>query len=723
MSDIQQSKSILAKLLATENLIVEHRSVQTASFDTHNRILTLPVWEGTSGDVYDLLVGHEVGHAIYTPDLYGSDLNLPQGYLNVIEDARIEKLMKRKYPGLARAFYRGYSELNDRDFFEIEFIDVNKLKFIDKINLYFKLGNVNGGVFINFTPDENVIVGKVADAETFDDVINIVKELVEYAEHEVELQVDMSSLSGAGTDESGDGADGEVQNSDSGETQSLDSTVSNNQAQNFTPSDSDKNKTTSNKSDPSSSSNSEKEGDLTSDTDNAWTKNQQQLASITGKTYIYTIPPTIRIDNHILSWKNCVTDIPNIFSTLINDAGTSGYRNKIYYETMFTKAENTYKTYKDNCKKSVSYLIKEFEMKKRATEYNRSATATTGVLDTNKMYSYKWNDDIFKKVTVVPTGKSHGLIMYFDWSGSMQGNLVETIKQLFNLIQFCKKVQIPFEVYSFNDRNLAKNYAHISRNNVTKISNNQIYITQDFVLINLLSSKMNIAQLETQMKNVWKLAYALDYSTYLPYEYSHYDLGSTPLNECIFAAIEVFKKFKKTYKVDKVNTVFLTDGESNSVSFNRSTIGSNKNIVHAGWLQNDEILCFQDKINKITMMNIGKNGSIGITGAFVDYYRQVTGSNAVGFRLIDFYAARSFVSKYLKTEFSSWNDVSAEWGKCKSFTATSLGYNELYFIEIGNKSSQTIAANSSNVVSTFKTEMSKKAFNKIILSKFIEQIA
>jgi hypothetical protein len=153
MSDIKQSKSILAKLLATENLTVEHRSVPTASFDTHNRVLTLPIWEGTSNDVYDLLVGHEVGHAIYTPDLYGSDLNLPQGYLNVVEDARIEKLMKRKYPGLARAFYRGYSELHDEDFFEVKSIDVNSLKFIDKINLHFKLGNVHSGVFIKFTPE------------------------------------------------------------------------------------------------------------------------------------------------------------------------------------------------------------------------------------------------------------------------------------------------------------------------------------------------------------------------------------------------------------------------------------------------------------------------------------------------------------------------------------------------------------------------------------------
>jgi hypothetical protein len=713
MSDIKQSKSILAKLLATENLTVEHRSVPTASFDTHNRVLTLPVWEGTSNDVYDLLVGHEVGHAIYTPDLVGKDLDLPHGYLNVIEDARIEKLMKRKYPGLARAFYRGYSELHDEDFFEVKSIDVNSLKFIDKINLHFKLGNVHSGVFIKFNPEEQVIINKIASAETFEDVVNIVKELVEHTEQQVELQ--LSSIAG-------DSMEGEMDQSESQENQNSQSNVSDSQNQTSAQSDCDNKEDAPKESTPSSSNNSGKQADFTSDTDKAWSKNQQQLASLTGDTYIYLTPPTVDIDSHMLSWKDCMDDLPHIFKELIADANYSGHKNKQYYQNMFTKAENDYKKYKDDCKKSVSYLIKEFEMKKRATEYNRSATAGTGVLDTNKMYSYKWNDDIFKKVTVVPKGKSHGLIMYIDWSGSMQGNLVGTIKQLFNLIQFCKKTQIPFEVYSFNDRNVAKNYAQLSRNKQTKVEDNQIFILNDFLLVNFLSSKMNTTQLEKQMMNIWKLAHTLDQQSYLTHNYNHYDLGSTPLNECVFAAIEVFEKFKKTYKVDKVNTVFLTDGESNSVAYNRPSHGR-RNIVHSGWLNGNEVLCLQDKKNKITMMNISKNGSIGITSAFVDYYRQITGSNAVGFRLIDYYGAKSFVSRYLKDEFSNWTAVSPQWAKTRSFTATSLGYNELYFIEIGNCTPTDTSPVTSNALTTFKTQMSKKAFNKIILSKFIEQIA
>ena len=90
-------KSQLAKLLATEDLIVEHRNVETAQFNVRTRVLTLPNWDYASDNVFDSLVAHEVGHALYTPDrdwwLEGYKMS-PQ-FLNIAEDVRIEKLMKR----------------------------------------------------------------------------------------------------------------------------------------------------------------------------------------------------------------------------------------------------------------------------------------------------------------------------------------------------------------------------------------------------------------------------------------------------------------------------------------------------------------------------------------------------------------------------------------------------------------------------------------------------
>ena len=119
-------KSQLAKLLATEDLIVEHRSVETASFNVQTRVLTLPNWERASNDVYDALVAHEVGHALYTPDIeWFKTLEIPPSFVNIVEDVRIEKLMKRRYAGLAKTFRRGYNELSDNDFFEVDGKDLD----------------------------------------------------------------------------------------------------------------------------------------------------------------------------------------------------------------------------------------------------------------------------------------------------------------------------------------------------------------------------------------------------------------------------------------------------------------------------------------------------------------------------------------------------------------------------------------------------------------------
>ena len=129
----QEVKGTLAKLLATENLIVEHRVVETASFDVDRRVLVLPIWDVTDR-VYNMLVGHEVGHALYTPNTDWGDLTVPKSYINITEDARIEKLMKRKFPGLAKDFFKGYEELHEDDFFSVKETELDKLLLIDRIN-------------------------------------------------------------------------------------------------------------------------------------------------------------------------------------------------------------------------------------------------------------------------------------------------------------------------------------------------------------------------------------------------------------------------------------------------------------------------------------------------------------------------------------------------------------------------------------------------------------
>ena len=117
--------------------------------------------------------------------------------------------------------------------------------------------------------------------------------------------------------------------------------------------------------------------------------------------------------------------------------------------SLFMETDFEYDNFKNDAKKEVSYLVKEFECRKSASAYSRSATSRTGVLDTEKLSSYRFSEDLFKRVTIHPDGKNHGLVFILDWSGSMQYVLQDTLKQLYNLIWFCRKVQIPFDVYAF----------------------------------------------------------------------------------------------------------------------------------------------------------------------------------------------------------------------------------------------------------------------------------
>ena len=171
-------KSQLAKLLATEDLVVEHKKVETACFNVHTRVLTLPMWEKASETVYDMLVGHEVGHALYTPDEdWTKKCKAPPQFVNVVEDVRIEKLMKRRYMGLSKSFYKGYKELSEKDFFCLEGEDLEKMNLADRINLHFKIGNF---VDIKFTEFEEAIVRMVEGCEDFDDVLVAAEAPVSY---------------------------------------------------------------------------------------------------------------------------------------------------------------------------------------------------------------------------------------------------------------------------------------------------------------------------------------------------------------------------------------------------------------------------------------------------------------------------------------------------------------------------------------------------------------
>ena len=372
-------KGTLARLLATENLVVEHRAVQTASFDVNNRVLTLPIWKEASGTVYDLLVGHEVGHALYTPNI---PIDAPKGFVNVIEDARIERLMKQTYPGLRRTFFDGYRELWHKDFFGVADEDINELSFIDRINLYFK-----GNSELEFTEEERVWINRVSNTKTFDDVLELSRELYAWAQSKEDqkaselpqqMEVDWDNPS------AGNEIDQEFQPEEGGEK----SEPNNKPISEMTDEellDELEDKMYEDDSDPVGG------GDIgvnetESITDTALQESLETLVSDDTRDWVYLDLPKINLDEVVVGHKEVQEDLTfGFYGRSFCDKSDHDY----YFESL-EYADTHYKQYKKEAQKSVNYLVKQFEMKKSADEYKRAATSKTGVIDTQSLYTVSY---------------------------------------------------------------------------------------------------------------------------------------------------------------------------------------------------------------------------------------------------------------------------------------------------------------------------------------------
>ena len=191
--------------MAAENINVEYsEKAATASFDTESRTLRMPVFKDISDDSTDLFLGHEVGHALYTPQ--GEILKVVEkggvykNFVNVVEDARIEKMIQNKFPGLRRCFFSGYNELMERDFFGTNGQDVNEYNFIDRLNLHFKVGFRAG---IEFSLEEQVFVNRMENLRTWEDTISLSDDLYEYckAKNEEEPETTQDSEEVTDSDE------------------------------------------------------------------------------------------------------------------------------------------------------------------------------------------------------------------------------------------------------------------------------------------------------------------------------------------------------------------------------------------------------------------------------------------------------------------------------------------------------------------------------------------
>ena len=555
----------LASLLATEDLIVEHAAVPTASFDLKNRKVVLPTWKEMSKSLYHMLVLHEIGHALYTPfeefkgHVDDNDKNL-KDYINVIEDARIERKIKIMYPGSRKDFNEGYNTLNERDFFGCLERDPSSLNLIDRINLHFKLGS---RVHIEFAPEEQIFVDEAERTVTFQDVVPLAKKIYEYAQEQAETAQEHQN----NPDDPDEWDDWDITNPDpqEGEEEEEDSEEGNDGEgdQVETPEDSEG-------SEGSQAMTEEHEGGhgISAQTVSEFERNMTERMVMDNAR----APEYYDIDLRNLDYKKIVIDFKSVIKEF-----------QYATESRLPEDDNDaiWKWFLQKNKNSVNYLVKEFEMKKAAEQYSRAKTDKTGKVDPNKLFNYKFSDDIFLRNTVMPGAKSHGLVLFLDLSGSMTENMLGTVSQLLCLTMFCRKAGIPHRVYGFTD-------CWFNRERIIPAAGDTLLSleTHGFKgargdkarLLEFFTEKMKNQDFMFMAKNLLEIGFAHNYryswsrksypegldDAVVPTNYS-LPLGGTPLNECLAYARNLIEDFRKETNSEIANFVCLTDGGSNSL--------------------------------------------------------------------------------------------------------------------------------------------------------------
>jgi hypothetical protein len=685
-----ESKSLLAKLMATENLVVEQRAVQTASFDVKNRILTLPILDKKiSSFLYDLFTGHEVGHALYTPIegmLKARDERVIRDVLNVVEDSRIERKIKYKYPGLKNSFIKAYGELMDRDFFATRGKDINRMNFLDRINLHCKGG---AALNIRFNEIERSLLDEVETTKTYDDVIEVSKKIIEYMKEQILEQQENRKKS---KPENSDGIneeefeevdfDGEGQpdtQSYSGDfDEDIDDDIDDNQkngddTENFEISDSDI------------------ESQIRSFTDAAYKKNEQQLFDSSISNVLYVNVPNFRT--------NDVVDHKKIW--------------KRYKEENRISSTETFLKIRNESNKVVSYLVKEFELRKNADQLKRATTAKTGELNMSKIYSYGFSEDIFKKITVVPGGKSHGLVMFLDWSGSMIEHIGNTMKQLINLVLFCKKMNIPYEVYAFIEEPDTGNWTKPDK------KENDMYF-KPYGLMNLLSSRMSSSEFTYACSSLVFMAGLGQMRGHFP---SWMSMSGTPLNQAIVHAMSIVPEFQKQNKLQIVNTIFLTDGESNNA--NRYYVRDPYYGLTDAPIKCDRLI-IRDPITKYEV-TIDNRKNDAQTDGLIRLLKNRTKSNVIGFYVIN---GRDFNRKVYHWFTKNHDSIKENFRKTKFMILENTGYDEYYILrsnslDTDEDSTFEVKENSTfrGIASAFTKYNNGKHNSRVVLNRFIGLIA
>jgi hypothetical protein len=302
----------------------------------------------------------------------------------------------------------------------------------------------------------------------------------------------------------------------------------------------------------------------------------------------------------------------------------------------------------------------------------------------------------------------------------MQYILQDTVKQLYSLIWFCRKVQIPFEVYAFT------NDWERDESSLVKSERREgvLYVSDDFNLMNLFTSKVNAGTLEHQMINIWRIATAFRRATMYCYP-RRLILSGTPLNESLVSLHQILPQFQKETGVEKVQCIVLTDGEAQQIPYHK--------IVERRWEDGPYLGCRNCHADR-TFLRDRKLGKTYKIGPYYHHFSEMLITNLkdrfpstsfIGIRILNPREAKSFIRLY------NWEGsvtMENDWKKNKSFVIKNSGYDAYFGISSSALAQDTEFdvdedATKAQIKRAFVKSLKTKKLNKKVLGEFISLVA
>ena len=721
------SLSIFARALASENLSVSFDpAAPTASFDVDRRHLVMPVWD-VSDTLQTMLIAHEISHALWTPKARSMEL-LAQaekdGYVikllhhiaNVIEDVRIEKLMKEKYPGTRRDFFLGYKEIIDGDLFKFSGMDFEKAGLMNRMNLHFKWA-LPGFLTINLSPQEQEVAGMIDAVVTFDDAFTLAKALYEHPlmdemRKRMEEQAQKEQAGNNGKEKQ----EGEGEETEPGNGMGFMDTPS-------------------------------------------------TLARKNGETFTassITISPVEDIAPFIFSTSDTLYE----YERAINNP-TPGYCPEAPVNI------DNYRKFVRESDAFVRQLVAQFERRKAADEIRRERPKQTGMLNLDRLHQYRTHDDIFLSKIIKQDGKNHGIFFMIDFSGSMANVLGDCILQVLQLVWFCEKAKIPFEVYGFTSGDIIGPRREIIDAEIARRRANNNYDTSDLYILKskIVNEKPN--SVAYNPTNLYGLASsrdsAADREKLLAFLYETYvaddtrrrriiSLGGTPTVEAMMVATQFIKKWVVDNNIQIPTVMIVTDGQPNGVYLSSQ---SADDAVPYAVMEKNSLIVHNEILQTMTRVDTKKYRGVNmgsmVVGVMLDDLKATLNARTVGMyvgaktlaegvfgnfcitqdehEVMDAEAKRQVkrgnfgyrVSYEGSARFEKAKDCYNNEGCLILPASTNPGYDAFFLIKTPKivKDSEAIAesGNFTKVKNTFVKTMGKRAGSRVFLTKYVDIVA